>query len=74
MGDTQISLEAARVNAGMTQTYVAKKMKVSSKTISSWERGFVAIRMDAFYKLCNLYGISTDYVKVPNVYDRKFES
>lgn len=35
----QISLAAARVNAGMTQDDVAKKMKVSKNTIVKWEKG-----------------------------------
>ena len=39
MEKLQISLAAARVNAGMTQDDVAKKMKVSKNTIVKWEKG-----------------------------------
>ena len=35
----QITLAAARVNAGMTQEEVAKMLNVSKNTIVSWENG-----------------------------------
>lgn len=35
----QISLAAARVNAGLTQKYVAKELRVSNKTLANWENG-----------------------------------
>ena len=35
----QISLAAARVNAGLTQKDVAKALKVGKQTIVSWEKG-----------------------------------
>lgn len=39
MAEIQISLAAARVNAGMTQEEVAKKMGISKQTIINWEKG-----------------------------------
>lgn len=39
MAEIQISLAAARVNAGMTQEKVAKEMHVSKNTIVNWEKG-----------------------------------
>lgn len=38
MAEIQISLAAARVNAGMTQEKVAKEMHVSKNTIVNWEK------------------------------------
>ena len=35
----QITLAAARVNAGFTQEEVAKKMGISKQTIINWEKG-----------------------------------
>lgn len=35
----KISLAAARVNAGLTQDEVAKRMHVSKTTILNWEKG-----------------------------------
>lgn len=41
MRSVKITLAAARVNAGMTQEDVAKKLKVSKKTVINWEKGIV---------------------------------
>lgn len=38
MNTIKISLAAARVNAGMTQEEVAKKMRVSKNTVVNWEK------------------------------------
>ena len=35
----QISLAAARVNAGLTQEAAAKKMSISKNTLVNWEKG-----------------------------------
>lgn len=35
----EITLKAARVNAGLTQKTAAKAIGVSKETISNWERG-----------------------------------
>lgn len=35
----QVSLKAARVNAGLTQKIAAERLKVSEDTIGNWERG-----------------------------------
>ena len=41
MQDLQISLAAARVNAGLTQADVAKEMRLNKQTIVNWEKGKV---------------------------------
>lgn len=35
----QVTLKAARINAGLTQKEAAKELNVSKDTISNWERG-----------------------------------
>ncbi len=35
----QMSLKAARINAGLTQKTAAERLKVSEDTVSNWERG-----------------------------------
>lgn len=39
MEKIQITLAAARVNAGLTQDDVAKKLHISKNTVVSWEKG-----------------------------------
>ena len=39
MEKLQISLAAARVNAGLTQDDVSKNMKISKNTLVNWEKG-----------------------------------
>lgn len=69
---TQISLESARVNAGFTIIEVSEKTGKNVKTIYNWENGVTAIPANMFFKLCEMYGIGFDEVKVPVVKDGKF--
>ena len=65
MAEFQISLAAARVNAGFTQEEVAKVMKVGKQTIVSWERGNSEPKMSQSRKLSELYKIPLDYIFLP---------
>ena len=56
----QISLKAARVNAGMTQQEVAARMKRSRNTIIKWEKGIVDPSPAEFFYLCSIYGVGED--------------
>lgn len=69
---TQITLESARVNAGFTISEIAKELKRSEKTISNWENGKTAIPAIIFFRLCDLYKMNSDNVKVPIVKDGNF--
>ena len=63
----KITLEAARVNAGLTQKAVADHLKVSNKTVCSWEKGTSFPAADKIDALCNLYGVSYDNINfLPN--------
>lgn len=66
MGELKISLAAARVNAQMTQTTVAKKMNVSKQTIVNWEKGKIVPGTAQLQFLCNLYGFPVDNIFLPN--------
>ena len=48
------SLKAARKNKLLTQTEVAKMVKVSPMTVSKWERGLTKPRKDRGERLCRL--------------------
>ena len=65
MGEIQISLAAARVNAGMTQEEVAKRRHVSKTTIVNWEKGKVIPRVPEMEMLSRIYNISQDYIFLP---------
>ena len=61
----QISLAAARVNAGLTQDDVAKALKVGKQTIVNWEKGKSEPRMSQSRELSDLYKIPLDYIILP---------
>lgn len=66
---TQISLAAARVNAGLKQSDVAKAIGVTPKTIGSYEKGNTAVPGHIFVRLSQLYKVPTDYIRLPLVDD-----
>lgn len=68
----QISLESARVNAGMTISQIAKRLNKNEKTIYNWENGKTPISAYMFFNLCKIYNINADSVKVPIVKDGRF--
>lgn len=61
----KISLKAARVNANLSQSAVAKKMKKNKQTIVNWENGKTVIDAANFTALCNLYSIDPEYILLP---------
>ncbi|MDD6194392.1 MAG: helix-turn-helix transcriptional regulator [Lachnospiraceae bacterium] len=66
MEDIQISLAAARVNAGMTQEEVAKEMGVSKQTIINWEKGRHVPGIPEMLRISSIYNISQDYIFLPS--------
>ena len=63
----KITLKAARVNAGLTQEEVAKKVKKSKNTIVSYENGKSSPDMVTGKALAALYGCSVDdLIFLPN--------
>lgn len=61
----KITLQAARVNAGLTQMQVAEQFGVVNKTISNWESGKTEIKPFQLMSLCQLYGVSVDNIILP---------
>ena len=63
----KISLKAARVNAELSQKEVAKTLKVSNKTVHSWEKGETSPSAKHIDALCELYKVSyDDIIFLPN--------
>ena len=66
MAEIQISLAAARVNAGMTQEEVAKKMGISKQTIINWEKGKNIPGIPEMEMMSKLYAMPQDYNFLPS--------
>lgn len=58
----QISLAAARVNAGLTQEEVARSLGISKNTLINWEKGKSIPRATQMQKMCEIYNISEEYI------------
>lgn len=58
-----ITLKAARVNAGFTRAQVAEQVGKSESTIKNWELGKHYPTQPDIEKLCELYGVSYDYLR-----------
>jgi len=65
LGKLQISLAAARVNAGMTQEDVAREMHVSKQTIVNWEKGKIVPGIPEVEMLARIYNIPQDNIFLP---------
>lgn len=65
MEKLQISLAAARVNAGLTQADVAEKMGLSKQTIVNWEHGRIAPKPAQMEMLGRIYDVPLDYIFLP---------
>lgn len=57
-----IHLKAARVNAGLTQSMVCEKLKISKNTLISYEKYKSIPGIDVARKLAELYGMSVDNI------------
>lgn len=60
----KISLEAVRVNAGMTQKEWAKKLGVSNVTVVNWEKGNTEPSLSVLRRMSELSGIPMDFIFV----------
>lgn len=57
-----VSLEAARVNAKLTQKEAADKLKKSLSTIRNWEKGSTIPDAIEFKELCALYNVPSEHI------------
>ena len=56
----QMTLKAARVNAGYAQKKAARLLKIAPCTLSKWERGVSMPKANQIDDICNLYGVTYD--------------
>lgn len=65
----EISLEAVRVNAKMTQKEWAKKLGVSNATVVNWEKGNTEPSLSQLRTMSELSGIPMDFIYVPDKFN-----
>ena len=60
-----LSLKAARVNAGLTQAEMAKRLDVAPVTIWKWETGKSEPKVNQFKRFCEVCGLKMDDIFLP---------
>ena len=58
----QMTLRAARVNAGYDQKKAAEMLGITNKTLSSWENGRSYPTVNMVQKICELYHVDYDNI------------
>lgn len=58
----KISLKAARVNVGLTQTDAAELIGVNVNTIKNWESGKSFPNQPMIDRICSTYGLAYDQI------------
>ena len=58
-------MAAARVNAGLTQDEMAKRMKLTKQTIVNWEKGRVKPKPAQFEMFCRICKLPKDNIFLP---------
>lgn len=54
-----------------TQQDVASLVQYSDKAVSKWEKGESLPDIEVLYQLCNIYGVTLDYLTHDGAYDEK---
>ena len=65
MENMKITLRAARVNAGLWPKEVAQKLGIHIHTLYHWESGANIPRADTLRRLCRLYQIDENNIRLP---------
>lgn len=61
----KLTMEAARVNAGLTQQDLADKLGVSRSTIINIENGYAEMKPVFLYAFCHVVGIPEENIILP---------
>ena len=59
----KMTLKAARVNKGLTQSDIAHDLGVNKKTVWSWENHKTMPNAKLIQPLCDLLGVTYDNIK-----------
>lgn len=60
---SSISAKAARVDAGLSQSQVAERLRVGKSTVSRWENGQIPVSDTVQEQLSRLYGLDREQIK-----------
>lgn len=66
MREYKISMAAARVNANLTQSDIAREMQVSKQTIVNWENGRISPKPAQFKMYCEICKVPEDIIFLPS--------
>ena len=66
MSEMKITLEACRVNTGLTQKELADKLGVSMSTVSNWERGITEPSLSQLRIISELSTVPIGSIFVPS--------
>ena len=55
-------LKSLRLEAGLTQKEIAKKLKIKQQTYAQWESGRTKPRSATLNKFADFFNVSTDYL------------
>lgn len=69
----QITLKAARVNAGMTIKVAAQLINVSEDRLRNFESGRTPIPTHVFQRVARVYGVPEQNLRPPIVDDGEFD-
>ena len=69
----KITLAAARVNAGLSQSQAAKKIGITPKTLKKYKKGITAIPGYRLKKAAEVYNLPEDIIKLPIVNDGSYD-
>lgn len=64
--DIKLTLKACRINCNLKIEEVAKYLGKTERTIINWENGDSVPKGDELQKLAQLYGVSSDFIFLPN--------
>lgn len=69
----QITLAAARVNAGLLQEKAAKEIGITAKTLRNYEQGKTAIPAHTLKRAAKVYGVPEEIIRLPLVNDGGYD-
>ncbi|MGN1417429.1 MAG: helix-turn-helix domain-containing protein [Oscillospiraceae bacterium] len=55
-------LKSARIAKGMDQNTAAKKLNITSSTVSRWEKDIFGVKLSDVLHMCKLYGVEPNQI------------